>query len=356
MGAAASTARESLGAAAVDTAADGAPLTCKLSDDQVTAFANSTNFTPEEVVALNVHYDLISSAKRDDGLIDRSEFQTALGFTVKESLYVDRIFQLFDTNNDNFISFDEFLQSVSVLSSKGGTTEKIKFSFDILDFDRDGKLSSQELLSMLEACIQENGINIPSECLTMIVAKTMEDVDLDKDGFISFDEFRVMTEANLQMLNHVTFNVSAIIAEIHVDSVQVSRPVGDKVIASAFASREAALHAGDRRLVFACWFADSRRRRYAKGFYSCSRVPQMPRTEEQTQPQEEKVEQQKEQEEQAPVTAAVAPVALKSLESLPAQLKKLATAPLSETKSEDDDSEIGGVPSVTKTPATSSSG
>ncbi|KAG2769298.1 hypothetical protein PC129_g19928 [Phytophthora cactorum] len=213
MGAAASTARESLGAAAVDTAADGAPLTCKLSDDQVTAFANSTNFTPEEVVALNVHYDLISSAKRDDGLIDRSEFQTALGFTVKESLYVDRIFQLFDTNNDNFISFDEFLQSVSVLSSKGGTTEKIKFSFDILDFDRDGKLSSQELLSMLEACIQENGINIPSECLTMIVAKTMEDVDLDKDGFISFDEFRVMTEANLQMLNHVTFNVSAIIAE-----------------------------------------------------------------------------------------------------------------------------------------------
>ncbi|KAG3079891.1 hypothetical protein PI125_g20594 [Phytophthora idaei] len=79
----------------------------------------------------------------------------------------------------------------------------------------------------------------------------------------------------------------------------------------------------------------------------------MPRTEEQTQPQEEKVEQQKEQEEQAPVTAAVAPVAL---ESLPAQLKKLATAPLSETESEDDDSEIGGVPSVNKTPATSPSG
>ncbi|KUF97935.1 Calcineurin B protein 2 [Phytophthora nicotianae] len=234
MGAAASTARESLGS--TDTAGDGAPLTCRLSDDQVAALASSTNFTPEEVVALNVHYDLISSAKRDDGLIDRSEFQTALGFTVKESLYVDRIFQLFDTNDDDFISFDEFLQSVSVLSSKGGTAEKIKctsptlvcypnqrnphydrsggaVSFDILDFDRDGKLSPQELLSMLEACIQENNINIPSECLTTIVAKTMEDVDLDKDGFISFDEFRVMTEANLQMLNHVTFNVSAIIAE-----------------------------------------------------------------------------------------------------------------------------------------------
>ncbi|EEY69657.1 uncharacterized protein PITG_19039 [Phytophthora infestans T30-4] len=130
MGAAASTARENLGATAVDTAVDEAPLTCKLNNDQVAVLANSTNFTPEEVIALNVHYDLISSAKRDDGLINRSEFQSALGFTVKESLYVDRIFQLFDTNSDNCISFDEFLQSVSVLSFKGGTAEKIKCAPD----------------------------------------------------------------------------------------------------------------------------------------------------------------------------------------------------------------------------------
>ncbi|KAG7396945.1 hypothetical protein PHYBOEH_001512 [Phytophthora boehmeriae] len=213
MGAAASTAKESLGAVAAGATDGAAPLTCKLSDDEINAFASSSNLTAEEVIALHTHFDIISSSQRDDGLIDRSDFQTALGFTVKESLYVDRIFQLFDTNNDSFISFSEFLQSVSVLSSKGSTAEKIRFSFDILDFDRDGQISTQELLSMLEACIQENNINIPAECLDMIVAKTMEDVDLDKDGFISFDEFRVMTEANLQMLNHVTFNVSAIIAD-----------------------------------------------------------------------------------------------------------------------------------------------
>ncbi|KAF4325294.1 hypothetical protein BBO99_00000379 [Phytophthora kernoviae] len=207
MGAAASTAKENLSAAAAGATDGAVPLTCKLSDEQLNAFVSSSNLTVEEVVALHTHFDLISSAQRDDGLIDRSDFQTALGFTVKESLYVDRIFQLFDSNNDNFISFSEFLQSVSVLSSKGSTVEKIKY------FDRDGQLSTQELLNMLEACIQENSINIPAECLATIVAKTMEDVDLDKDGFISFDEFRVMTEANLQMLNHVTFNVSTIIAE-----------------------------------------------------------------------------------------------------------------------------------------------
>ncbi|POM70954.1 hypothetical protein PHPALM_12548 [Phytophthora palmivora] len=60
-------------------------------------------------------------------------------------------------------------------------------------------------------------------------------------------------------------------------------------------------------VALACWFVDSRRRRYAKGFYSCSR------------------------------------------------LKKVATAPPSETESEDDDSEVGGVSSANKTPVTSPS-
>ncbi|KAJ0403473.1 hypothetical protein ATCC90586_003586 [Pythium insidiosum] len=215
MGAAASTAKDELSKGAdSETAPDAqAPLVCKLSDDQVQAFVRDSRFTTDEVVALHIHFDLISSSKRDDGLIDRSEFQTALGFTAKESLYVDRIFQLFDANNDSFISFGEFLQSLSVLSSKGKPDEKLQFSFDVLDIDRDGKLSNTELLSMLEACIEENGINIPKDKLEAIVNKTILDVDLDQDGFISFEEYKALVDANPHMLSHVTFNVSAIIAE-----------------------------------------------------------------------------------------------------------------------------------------------
>lgn len=127
MGAAASTAREELIAAGkTGDNSPATPLTCALSDAQVSEFAQSTHFSPDEVVALRVHFDLISTAARDDGLIDRSDFQTALGFTVKESLYVDRIFQLFDTNGDSCISFAEFLQSVSILSSKASAEEKLR--------------------------------------------------------------------------------------------------------------------------------------------------------------------------------------------------------------------------------------
>lgn len=123
MGSAASTAKEEVGPEPLDGLP---PLTCKLTDAQVQEYVGTTYFSAEEIVALHIHFDLISSNKRDDGLIDRSEFQTALGFTVKESLYVDRIFQLFDINNDSLISFSEFLQSISILSSKGKPDEKMR--------------------------------------------------------------------------------------------------------------------------------------------------------------------------------------------------------------------------------------
>ncbi|KAG6616444.1 uncharacterized protein IUM83_18474 [Phytophthora cinnamomi] len=102
----------------------------------------------------------------------------------------------------------------------------------------------------------------------------------------------------------------------------------------------------------ALWFVDSRRQRYAKGFYSCSRVPQAPPAEQlQGPPQQkqqeqvqEQQQQQQEQEEEASATAAVAPVTPETLP--PVLLKKVATAPPSETESEDDDSEVGAPSSV----------
>ncbi|KAI9985380.1 hypothetical protein PInf_004734 [Phytophthora infestans] len=97
-------------------------------------------------------------------------------------------------------------------------------------------------------------------------------------------------------------------------------------------------------VALACWFVDSRRRRYARGFYSCSRVPQIEQTQEHTQPDEEEEdgeedEKRYKQEDQSPVTAVVAPMARETLESLQVELRKVATAPPSETESEDDDSE-----------------
>ena len=124
MGAAASTTREE--GANVILQDNGIPLKCSLTDEQIQEFVKTSHFTSEEIVALHIHFDQISITDRDDGLIDQGEFQSALGFSNKTSLYVDRIFQLFDKDNDSYITFPEFVKSVSILSSKGTMEEKLK--------------------------------------------------------------------------------------------------------------------------------------------------------------------------------------------------------------------------------------
>ncbi len=63
-----------------------------------------------------------------------SEFQLVLG--LKESLYLDRFFQLFDDNNDGFINFEEFVLGLSILSSKGTHDEKMECKLILSIFQR----------------------------------------------------------------------------------------------------------------------------------------------------------------------------------------------------------------------------
>ena len=105
-------------------ATDATEFECKLSTEELSKFSSKSHFTTREIAALHLHYESISASQRVDGLIDRSEFQMALGYNLKESFYVDRMFEVFDINQDGFISFEEFVHSVSILSTKGTREEK----------------------------------------------------------------------------------------------------------------------------------------------------------------------------------------------------------------------------------------
>ena len=51
-----------------------------------------------KIQELHEHFTAISGSVTKDGLIDRAEFTRALG--MKDSLFVDRVFNLFDKNGD----------------------------------------------------------------------------------------------------------------------------------------------------------------------------------------------------------------------------------------------------------------
>ncbi|KAK2846547.1 hypothetical protein Q5P01_009546 [Channa striata] len=68
---------------------------------------------------------------------------------------------------------------------------KLKFAFQLYDQDRDGKISRAELLQVLRAML---GTQVTEEQLQSIVQRAIQEVDLDKDDAISFEEFKKSLE------------------------------------------------------------------------------------------------------------------------------------------------------------------
>mmetsp|Transcript_18253 Transcript_18253/g.29991 ORF Transcript_18253/g.29991 Transcript_18253/m.29991 type:complete len:197 (-) Transcript_18253:271-861(-) len=177
----------------------------ELKRKDVEELIKQTHFTQEDVKNLYRHFKNISGSIVDDGLINKLEFQQALG--LPNSLFVDRMFALFDENNDEAITFQEFLIGLSVFSPKGSLEEKLKFSFKIYDFDGDGQISREELTKMLEASLVENNMNLTQQQVDSLVDATFREADKDGDGRIDFEEYRGMVMKHPAMIRNMTIAI-----------------------------------------------------------------------------------------------------------------------------------------------------
>merc|ERR1712130_380250 len=112
----------------------------------------------------------------------------------------DRIVHAFctldNTSGEDKVDFRGFLRLLARFqpTGRGGCqkrlhsrAEKFKFAFSMYDLDGDGCISKEELLAVLTMMV---GTNVTSTQLVSIAERMLLETDLDKDGFISFDEFQ----------------------------------------------------------------------------------------------------------------------------------------------------------------------
>ena len=83
----------------------------------------------------------------EDNKIDRDEFQK--GLELSNELIVNRIFDIFDKDKNNFIDSDEFISGIESIIH-GKQEEKIRFAFDIHDFDASGDIDPTELKVLIK--------------------------------------------------------------------------------------------------------------------------------------------------------------------------------------------------------------
>jgi len=178
-----------------------------LSRRDLQELVNQTHFTEAEIQKLHAHFKQISTSIRSDGVIDLAEFQQALG--LKNSVFAERLFNVFDKNKDEVINFREFVCGLSVFCSKGTLEEKLQLSFRIYDHDEDGYIDKGELMSMLRAIMGDNLIfNLSESHMKALVDSTFNEADINGDGLISFLEYKELVMKHPSILNSLTLNLS----------------------------------------------------------------------------------------------------------------------------------------------------
>lgn len=187
-----------------------------LNKKTIKGYQDATGFLPDEIKALYNQFAQFKTDSEDgkdgpEAVINRKEFQLALGCS--DSLFVDRVFQLFDKNSDGLINFAEFLTGISILSTKSTLEQKLHFSFDVYDFNGDGKIDRDELKRLLKASLGENSVPMEEAAMDALVGQTFDDADTNKDGFIDFEEYHQMVIKHTALLKPLTLNVAEIIAE-----------------------------------------------------------------------------------------------------------------------------------------------
>lgn len=181
-----------------------------MTDTDTQSFVELSNsvFTAEEIKALWYHFMNITS---NTEYIELQKFQAAMLF--KDSAFLDRIFRVFDTNEDDKISFSEYITCLSFISNRSPKESKLKFSYQIYDYDGDGFISKLDLRAMLAATLREHGIVISSSDIDYVVEKTFVEANPVQENMISYEEYKTLVEKNPHMIAQLTINISSIISE-----------------------------------------------------------------------------------------------------------------------------------------------
>jgi len=105
-----------------------------------------------------------------------------------------------DGSNVDMIDFKQFVLTLACfrpVKAKASDDQvnsrlsKLKFAFKMYDVNNDGRITREELLSLLNMMV---GSNISQDQLASIADRTILEADSDNDGIISFDEFQLIME------------------------------------------------------------------------------------------------------------------------------------------------------------------
>jgi len=172
---------------------------------QVRQLTKFEEFSAQEVC------DIFAEQSSNDGVLTLGEFREAAQLIAecggghesesderKVKKLHDDLFRAFDVNGDGVVTYEELLSGILVLCG-GSRDDKVKTAFELFDRDGNGSITIDEMeqyLTSVFRILYEISPNIvdsvqatAEELGKTTAAQCFEDVDINHDGEISYDEF-----------------------------------------------------------------------------------------------------------------------------------------------------------------------
>ena len=144
-----------------------------------------------------------------DGALDLKEFASALGTLgaragTDEGGLASFMFRAVDRDNSGTIAFKEFLEWTLRMTC-GSREEKLRFGFDICDFNHDGTIDRAELTRLIQSMMQVlSGLSLDSHSKDIdYFVDELFGFDTDADAGLSWEEYREACDAMGDRMAHL---------------------------------------------------------------------------------------------------------------------------------------------------------
>ncbi|RNF22116.1 calcineurin B subunit [Trypanosoma conorhini] len=160
-----------------------------LTPEEMRKLQEATALSEAQILRLHQRFTMLDRAGQ--GTITAEVFSSIA--SVASNPLLGRVLKVLDSTGDGKIDFAKFAKALAVFSPQADKREKLRFTYKMYDFDGDDKISNRDLFETLKIMV---GTNLTEVQLQQIVDKTFIEVDLNRDGYITFDEFEQLTLLN----------------------------------------------------------------------------------------------------------------------------------------------------------------
>ncbi|XP_070770050.1 A-type potassium channel modulatory protein KCNIP1-like isoform X4 [Enoplosus armatus] len=108
------------------------------------------------------------------------------------STYAHFLFNAFDSAHSGSIKFEDFVTALSILL-RGSVTEKLQWTFNLYDINRDGYINKEEMTDIVRAIYDMMGKYtypvLKNDAPKQHVEAFFQKMDKNRDGVVTLDEF-----------------------------------------------------------------------------------------------------------------------------------------------------------------------